>query len=117
MANFQAAKFGKIVGTSEFWTKHPDMEVKDLTPEQMAAAVAEVAGYNTQIDELEKQKKELDAKRDATYAVLLEINTRVRKAAVGYLGTDSTELRALGLKPKSEHKTPVRKPKKEKAVG
>jgi transposase len=111
MASYNTTKFKEITDTSEFWTGHEDVMVKDQTPEQMAAEVAEVEALNKEIDALDKQRVELDGKRDRKFTTLRELNARVRKAVVAAYGSDAPELRSLGLIPASERKPRTRKPR------
>ena len=81
--------------------KHSPAAMQTLVAEVDAKRAAEVQAQNA-----------LDAARDAAASAEQELYTRslrVKELVVGQFGSDSDEAAAIGLKKKSERKSPTRK--------
>ncbi|MBI5482732.1 MAG: hypothetical protein HY906_28010 [Deltaproteobacteria bacterium] len=111
MANFNAREFADIKKTAAFWSDQSDVTVKGKKPADLEAQVDAIEELNQDIDKLDTERKQLDGRRDRAFTDARDLKDRVRKAAVATLGSDAPELRKLGLKPRSERKRPVRKPR------
>ena len=89
----------------EAWKRiNPAMKVGDLTPDALAASLAQVAPLLAEIKSVDAQAIDLRNKRDALYDLLWECLKRVRAAVKGNYGDNSSEYEMMGGTRLSERK-------------
>jgi hypothetical protein len=91
------------------WKANPEVRLKDLTFEQYQADRAKLVSLMQKSAELDEQLTQVNNDRDKLALDLHANNSRLRSAARGYFGPDSTEYEQLGGTRTSDRKKPSRK--------
>ena len=92
------------------WKANAELKLKDVTFQTYDTTRSGLQAAQTQVAELENQLKTAANDRDKLMNDLNSMTIRLRTAARGYFGPDSTEYEELGGTRSSDRKKPVRKP-------
>jgi len=111
MSKFDSKLFNDVKKVVIYAKNNPEVKLPDI---DVAAFEALVKGINDQINELVKlnQKiKETQKSRDENFTKAKQLAVRYKKMVAALYGSDSKEIKEIGLKPSSERKSPIRKKK------
>lgn len=111
MARFDTNLFKDIKKVVTYAKNNPEVKLPGVEVTVFESLINEINDQINELVKLNQKIKETQKSRDENFTKAKDLAVRYKKMVAALYGSDSKEIKEIGLKPSSERKSPLRKKK------